>query len=354
METSCFGRKIDAKDSAILFSKIEESLKLKGGVSDFIGSHPISLSKNNISLLLNEDYLVCEKSDGIRAILLLCNNVLFFYDRKNIFYRTRYVMKWDGICMFDGEIYKEGNIYAFAIFDTLIYNNIDKTKFGLLERLDCAMKFTSHIAKTEGLLQVSNDNEFYKFKMITKQMSKSYGFYQILDSIPNLGHENDGLIFTPLKDKYILSSRSRTLKWKPPQLNTVDFIIKKSPIFPYLYDLYVAVVGFQVRNPRNKITRENHQLRKFSTFFTQDESLVLDGKVGEFSYDPNIFTIDGLDYSVTKGGWSLYKIRTDKYSPNNMKVALGVLDSIKENIVESELRGYWKEMANNYKSRQNK
>lgn len=353
METVQFGEKVDQYTERKLFQKIAEVLNIECG-SDFIGSHPVSLCRENMQNLLDTDYLVCEKSDGIRAMLFAYNKILYFYDRKNVFYKTRYALSMDDIYLLDGEIYKEEDGFIFAIFDTLISKNISQTKQNLVVRLDKAYAFTRSLEKSHGILQIQNDSAYFKFKIITKQMTKSYGFYQILDTIPKLCHENDGLIFTPVEDKYMVSARSRTLKWKPSHLNTVDFSIKKS-VYPQTYDLFGVVMDNQL--PKGRFTGAVHQkedgssLRKFATFYSPENADDIDGKIGEFRFDPEKDVLDFNDYSIIKGGWSLYKIRTDKNTPNNIKVIFGVLESIKENISEPVLRSYWKIMAERYKKR---
>lgn len=354
METSHFGKLVDAATQEMLFNNLAISLKIKGSVTKFIGSHPSSLSKNNIDVILNEDYLVCEKSDGIRAMLFIYNKILYFYDRKNVFYRTRYVIDVPHCYLFDGEIYKEDDFFVFAIFDTLISDSENQTAGNLLQRLEKAHAFTKALGKTPGMIQVSNDSTYHKFKIITKSMTKSYGFHQVLDTIPKLAHENDGLIFTPVRDCYMVDAQTRTFKWKPPHLNTVDFYIKKS-LLPYTYDLCGVIVINQLpRKLRNKLpNKKNEQeLLKFSFFYSPVELSEIDGQIGEFRYDPDKEVVDMEEYTISKGGWSLYKIRTDKFTPNNIKVILGVLDSINENVDEPALRLYWKAMADNYKKRQ--
>lgn len=40
-----------------------------------------------------------------------------------------------------------------------------------------------------------------------------------------LSHERDGLLFAPL-DPYVYGRCARLLKWKPPELNTADFLLQ--------------------------------------------------------------------------------------------------------------------------------
>jgi len=47
--------------------------------------------------------------------------------------------------------------------------------------------------------------------------------------IPKLRHENDGLIFTKEECPYYPGTCEEIIKWKPKELNTIDFILKRGP-----------------------------------------------------------------------------------------------------------------------------
>jgi hypothetical protein len=49
-----------------------------------------------------------------------------------------------------------------------------------------------------------------------------------------LPHENDGLIFTKNNYPYLPGRNRGILKWKPNELNTVDFFVCESPFYPKL------------------------------------------------------------------------------------------------------------------------
>ena len=81
-----------------------------------------------------------------------------------------------------------------------------------------------------------------------KKMERSYGLGVVFSSIPHLKHQNDGLVFTPVHAAYKPGTCNRLLKWKPPQMNTVDFKIymhTNAEMKP-VYKLYVT----QGRNER--------------------------------------------------------------------------------------------------------
>ena len=72
--------------------------------------------------------------------------------------------------------------------------------------------------------------------------------YLFKQYIPLLPHANDGVIFTKNKDApYYSGTNNDIVKWKPPHLNTIDFLLvpnKKleDPILKNkIIDLYVML-----------------------------------------------------------------------------------------------------------------
>lgn len=64
-----------------------------------------------------------------------------------------------------------------------------------------------------------------------KEMFNVWDAVAIFDHIlPKLEHENDGLIFTVDAAPYYMGKCPHILKWKPLELNTIDFEAKPFPI----------------------------------------------------------------------------------------------------------------------------
>lgn len=55
--------------------------------------------------------------------------------------------------------------------------------------------------------------------------------------IPKLPHENDGLIFTKEFCPYYPGTCEEILKWKPQELNTIDFEAKQLVFSPQVIEL---------------------------------------------------------------------------------------------------------------------
>lgn len=347
------GSLVSTKDGEKLLYDINVLMKNENKTK-FPGYQPVSFMKCHLKNLLDEDYLVCEKSDGIRALLYVCiiNNKPFgfFLDRKNLFYRPNLIFPHIGHTLFDGEVVVDreegGEVVRYLICDTILFNNKNITELCLIDRLSHALKF---------VVMYGSIKEKTSMDIHVKEMQKSYGFYNIYTEGDKLKHDSDGLIFTPLTMPYKSGTASRLLKWKPPHLNSVDFIARKSKEWEYLYEL------FCFGNLKDLVFFDYYFHIKIgsngeSTEDSEDtQEIDIDGKLGEFKFNSEKWVYDLADLSLTKGGWELIKLRTDKDLPNAISVVINVMNSIKEDIdMESfskyvpEIRQKWKlrEMAN--------
>ena len=61
------------------------------------------------------------------------------------------------------------------------------------------------------------------FTIELKKLERAYAVDRVVESIKHLRHGNDGLIFTAARTPYELGTCASMLKWKPPELNSVDF-----------------------------------------------------------------------------------------------------------------------------------
>lgn len=316
------GQKVDEDVKFNIFKRVNELLNIDNPIFayKFIGNHPISLTNDNIILLLKNDYMVCEKSDGVRMLCLTIYNKIYFYDRKNDVYEIQYDNLNIGNSIIDGELfYDHKKKLNYGIFDCLVYNNEIITDKPLLKRLYYCEQFVTSID--------------FNINFYVKSMYKSYGFLEIYNQIKNLNHKNDGLIFTPVNDKYILYKRGTHLKWKPPEINTIDFRLKQRKA-----GLYALTCTYK----NNEII--------FDYFETDHNDL--DGKIGEFVFDKEKIVNDIENDILKIGGWVLYKIREDKNTPNHYRVVNNILESLDDNLDMEELSRYYKPMRNNYKIRE--
>ncbi|CAD27012.1 mRNA CAPPING ENZYME ALPHA SUBUNIT [Encephalitozoon cuniculi GB-M1] len=360
MELFRLGNKVPPDIAEALRTKIYEELCITEPRSRerFVGCHPVTLTLDNIGLLLNNDFLVCEKSDGVRALLLVTEEMGafrgYFYDRRNDFYELHTSFPFCSTVLVDGEVLLEdGTVATYAIFDCLIYEGVPQIAKNLYKRLGYAQMFVERMEKsmerTKTLQKEDEDGrerkrvsieidsgESSRIHFYVKQMLKSYGFWEIYKKIPELKHGNDGLIFTPADEPYSVGKRGAILKWKPASLNTIDFRAVKHKKWSRVYNLVCS-------GKRGKDV-------VFDCFFCSGEEI--DGKICEFLYDCDGYYWDLDELVLKKGGWKLYKIRTDKDTPNNIRVVCNILESLRDNLTIEKLSTFYSVMRENSKRRE--
>jgi len=434
MEITQFGSLLSNNDKKIVLIELEGILNTKNS-EDFIGCHPVTLTRKGIADLLEKDYFVCEKSDGIRALLLIYKSALVLYDRKCNFYLTKYRIKNEKTFLFDCEIYEEWQEtdqlnsqagtkvdnpqdrssaldntqdrnsaldkihvkYTLSIFDTLIYENKDCTRQNLMKRLGKSANFVQNTLlnaiyrhnRNDKTDCTENNSKILDFNIIDKKMLQCYNLMHAYDSLgkqppsdahkltsnehqPAYRHLTDGLIFTPVDDPYEISKRVKIYKWKPPHLNTVDFLISKTN-WPFQFNLSVTIDEVQEKilgcyaqeriqkghNSNNQYLINSNQSHGSNTyrsnsvvydvFYTMDHKPdEINGKIGEFWYNDGKEVLSTEDYTTTNGGWELHKIRTDKKNSNNVRVAMNILESISESISIESLAEVTGEMKRRY------
>ena len=354
-----FGQQVPTNVEKFLLDGITHASKTK--IDLFFGNHPINLIKTNIDLILNNDYLVCEKSDGVRVILICAINKIFLYDRNNKIYEVKRMgFKTTSFYIFDAEIYlnTKTNSYILAIFDCLFFSNNNITHKNLYTRLNACKDFVvDKLPQKLFNIDDSNNSKYKILKIEYKRMYKSYVFKEILKDIVNLNHKNDGLIFTPVAEPYIFYERTKILKWKPSELQTIDFFIETSHIKGrydlkcIFYDRQLYYTNSKEYNKKKFDYKNQYKYVTVAEWLSEDTETDYSLKIGEFRWNKNklMYDRDGVTY---EGGWELYKIRTDKVEPNNIKIFLSQCSGFENLLTEIELNELQQQMRENFKQRE--
>lgn len=209
------------------------------------------------------------------------------------------------------------------IFDVLLVNGRSVLRESLLSRLTYAQNEVvrpfQRVYGEENLLAPSSPPP-YPFEVSVKKMWKPYGIAEILQKeIPQLRHENDGLIFTPVADPYQAGTCERLLKWKPSELNTVDFKLSIDRDRP-AEEQYALLVG----------TRGGEH-RRFALHRPDKALDSLDGQIVECRCVPHA---EGGGGAPT---WQFVRVRADKIMANNERVVEKIISSIRDNVTSEEL-----------------
>ncbi len=254
----------------ILFEKSSKGDYIRKNRKNFIGPSSITLEKENIIKLNNvsdnsvanihNPYTVTDKADGLRKLLFINNIGKIYLIDINLNIEFTGCLTKNKTCfnsILDGEHIlhdKTGNfINLYMCFDIYYYNNenirhypllkmenltyendsIDKSKY----RLNILYEFTKNIdmrsiIKNREASLTLEKKTFYN--NLENSILESCAI--ILKNVNDGGfkYETDGLIFTPinksvgsnkLADGVYNKTWIHSLKWKPSEYNTIDFLI---------------------------------------------------------------------------------------------------------------------------------
>jgi len=231
------------------------------GENIFIGAHPISMNRTNIDNIIKDDFLVCEKTDGIRYFLLILNNGKAFLHGRNLvkskdnqfkqelqffsanlklpvnFNETGAELKIKYI--FDGELildsYENKTLIKFLIFDTIIFEYTRTFGRDYYDRLEASRRFLSFLKMSKRMIKSNQniavkylplENESHKIKLSLKDFFlKEDCEFLFNDYFNKLPHKQDGLIFTKNQTPYKPGRNDDILKWKDASQQTIDFLL---------------------------------------------------------------------------------------------------------------------------------
>ncbi|KAL8438286.1 hypothetical protein ACSSS7_000263 [Eimeria intestinalis] len=278
---------------------------LKWKRDDFPGGQPVSLSMQNVTELFRNAYVACEKTDGVRFLLLGTNHRLYLIGRRN-------------------EVREVADMY--------LPRSLDLSESQEMTLLDGEL--------------VMDFFEIFDLEAIRRLALR-------------LPHPSDGIIFTPVKLPYVTGTCPLLLKWKPPHLNTVDFSVEP------VYDLDgVPQIFILCASYRGVRTFAGLILAPYGEFYKELYDMACRGSAGGvivecfwrptapvFTFYPALrekpsareeqrwnsrnqghpfYDFDRGEWR--EGGWVAERIRTDKAMPNDVKVLVSVKRSIDDGV----------------------
>lgn len=294
--------------------------------SGFPGSQPVSMDINNLNFLKQKPYKVSWKADGTRYMTLVDGpNEVYMIDRDNTvfhipglnFRRRKELGAHLRDTLLDGEmildVVEGKTVPRYLVYDIVRFEGKEVGKVDFNTRLVCIEKEiigARHAAITQGLFDKTKEpfsvriKPFWDVSVCRKILDGSFA--------SQVSHEVDGLIFQPVPDPYEPGRCMNVLKWKPPEMNSIDFklqIVKEcgEGMLPTTKG-YLYVLHQQAPLAQMKVTKELKEL---------------DGKIIECSYN-------GKD-------WVFMRQRTDKSFPNSIATAQGVWESIRSPVTKEIL-----------------
>ncbi|EKM55158.1 uncharacterized protein PHACADRAFT_120236 [Phanerochaete carnosa HHB-10118-sp] len=332
----------------------------------FPGSQPVSFGTKDLVKLENQDYWVCEKSDGIRVLLFVQTDLrtkdqgVYLIDRHNTYrevqglyfphhenpkmpLRSTIV---DGELVVDTDPRSKQETVRFLAFDCLVVDDqnvmsrpLDK-RYGRLQEwfykpYSKMLKDHPHMAQTQ------------PFEVRVKNVKFSYHIDQIFENeIPQLLHGNDGLIYTCVSTPYMAGTDPNILKWKPPSENSIDFRLvlrfppsRESPKDPDyfakpVFELHVWCGGvrYEFYDVMHVTDGEWERLKAAG-----DQ---LDDRVVEAHWDKEL--------SV----WRMMRFRNDKPNGNHKSVVEAIIKSIADGVEKDQLLARSNAIRSSWKTRQ--
>ncbi|KAI7862330.1 mRNA-capping enzyme subunit alpha [Spinellus fusiger] len=344
------------KDDSELKSRIAALLDLKS--YKFPGAQPVSFYTHQLDELINEDYYVAEKSDGVRCLAYITVNKakeqeVYLFDRKNNFHRVSQLWfpipqdpsfrKFHTDTIIDGELVLDVESNGttrlrFLLFDCLVVgkNILIKRDFekrlGYL-KMEIMEPHDRMLGKMPHLIQRRPFVVSFKYQQFTYKLDKVFS-----DIIPNLKHGNDGLIFTSVSAPYLLGTTPKIIKWKPANENSIDFKI----LLKFPGNSLPGVANYTAMPRISLMVWAGSTLYEYfdELGITEDEWRTLSGnrptflheKIVECNFDPEIQEKLGL-----KSPWRFMRLRNDKLDGNHRSTVDNVLRSIKDAVSKEQL-----------------
>ncbi|KAI4353170.1 hypothetical protein L6164_002141 [Bauhinia variegata] len=314
-----------------------QTLKLGAGGrghSQFPGSHPVSLNRDNLQLLRQRYYYATWKADGTRYMMLITMDGCYLVDRSFNFRRVQ--MRFpcrgtnDGLAekthhftLLDGEMIidtlpdSQKQERRYLIYDLMAINQVSVIERPFYERWKMLEKEVIEPRNLERHSIYQSRNPYYRYDMEPFRVRRkdfwllSTVTKLLKEFIPRLSHDADGLIFQGWDDPYIPRTHEGLLKWKYPEMNSVDFL-------------------FEIEDDRQLLVLYERGKKKLMegnrvAFRDGSDPSIYSGKIIECSWDSE------------EQEWVCMRVRTDKSTPNDFNTYKKVMRSIKDNITEDIL-----------------
>jgi len=282
----------------------------------FFAPQPFSIERANFTLLKEncKNYKICIKFDGIRFLCVITSleniPITLLVDRKFRWYIIDQhfpAFVYQKTHILDGELLNTGE---FIIHDIFMYNNRSLINLQWIERHRLINDLLQHYVSNS----TTPPNTFLLCPKIFYNLDS-----QLHLAIETLNKYNqdlttrraDGLIFYPSRQGVF--GPLQLFKWKPTELNTIDFIVRTNSKNNTMLDLICSHKG------KEKVYCQYPK----SEFQTQLQ--LQENQVYEFTY------------CAKTHHFRVIKQRTDKPTPNSLYTIGKTQLNVKENITQEDL-----------------
>ena len=343
----------------------------RSGNTSFPGAQPVSFSAEHIQELKTQDYYVCEKTDGLRYLMYLTHDeqgggICYLIDRRNDYWfiphlhfphhEDKTFNRPHTDTILDGELvedrYENGSsVIKFLVFDCLVLDKQILMQRPLDKRL---AYFKSQVLTPYQEMFKKQPGRPQPFVLEDKETNFSYGiklmFEEIIPKVRKL-HGNDGLIFTCRNTPYKTGTDPHILKWKPPNENTVDFLLHmewplmepdpddpdRSPqpdyyAMPNRFELYIHH-GSHKYSYVDELYVESREWENWKTMNVPLQDIIVEA------------------FQDEQQRWRYYRFRNDKDQSNHIRVYEAVIRSIKSHVTEQDLLDNANDIRSAWKAR---
>ena len=361
----------------------------RGGAFEFPGSMPVNLTRQNLQEVQSSDYFITEKSDGVRFLLYVVPEaqsktgeaVAVLVDRSKTIFKFRgceAVGRALGLgCILDGELVFNRSLRenVFLVFDSLLWRHRSLIECPFSERLERVAKeilptcsrsmneiMARMVAEQQGPHLLVKPLQLIRKAFVTRKelgvllgkMRLEDGERVFFDADPGQTqsrrhHKSDGFIFQP-NSRYVFSRHYELLKWKWPELRSVDLQVcipmeagtgdsggtaggAGSNGSSNEWPIYLMCAGPQETQINcTKRGDTNVGLGEFDAY-----RLLADMECPEMAAKGGAAIVE-VAYDIQIGMWAYLHLRKDKNQPNYIDSVLGVFTEQAEAISIEELQ----------------
>lgn len=320
------------------------------GREAFPGNQAISLDRRNMEMLKTREFSVSWKADGARYMLLVLSDGVHLIDRNFEFTRVPALYfpskphspvmcdatLLDGELVLDAELKPDGKrgtgievrYYVFDVVSIAGRRPPENHKARLLAMSKSLLEPRKGDTSRDYSSQTFNVR-MKEFWSLRESVRGTPSIVYILRSVlPALQHENDGLIMQPMDAQYEVGQSKCVLKWKPPELNTIDVLC-----YVVVRSMSGTTTPWHPGTPGVSQSQLVAELRSHDgDMLVPEETIVFDTMEEYAKYNGKI-----VECARKGNGWVVHRVRPDKLKPNSTSTVQNVLRSINDNILADEL-----------------
>ena len=359
----------------------------------FPGSQPVSFERKHLdgsdpNSPFRRFYYAAEKTDGVRYMLLVAGGrgaymvdrnfefrrlpAMHFPSRRRAYCASEAPLAELSDTLLDGELVLDtksgggGNALRYLAYDACAVGGKALTQQPLPIRLLHARRellapryramHEGHDFSSEPFpIELKDFFEMGALEHIFEQVSTGEAagdglLHAYKDPLRSLAHGNDGIIFTPVEDTYEDGTCRQLLKWKPAEMNSIDFQLATEwrgevgePNPTPRFKLRIASNGVLQQEPFGWITfppNGPYSHDRFAADADADRRIVecvWDAELDCFEYAEGDPTWDNP--IICRGGWRCERVREDKDLPNDKRVVQSVQQSAQDGVTKEQLMG---------------